>query len=460
MKFREWFIALLLGLPALALLALGPHELAQVPTGRTVVRYWAGWTGVEGVAIQKIVQRFNQSVGAEKNIWVEYCAVSNVDQRMLISTAGGDPPDVALLYDYIVAQFAEQGALLPLDDLAREFNIQQTDFKPIWWDIGVYQNRLFALPAPPYTPALFYNKRLFREAGLDPNRPPRTIAEFDDYAAKLTRRGPDGKLSQLGFTLSPAMLGWWHWPWPYFFNGRLWDGEHFTLDTVAGRAAFRWIVDNRRRMGAVGLSTSEATDKAINDSLLNFEGGAGTIEGPSNPFLCEKLAMVYQGPWLANWAMKYAPTLEFGVARFPSVDEQHKFVFASTDVFVIPHGSPHPREAMAFLAWLMRRDVMEELCQLHGKGSPFAQPGPRFYDTHPNPYIRTFDALADSPETFGYPKMPMWTQARDETLHMLETIIRGVRSPDDLVRATQQKVDVAVKEYRRMAELRRGRTAQ
>lgn len=446
MNIRGTLLVVCLGVPAVALLALGPRGQRHIPAQRTVVRYWEKWAGVEALSMQRIVDRFNQTVGAEQRIWVEYCVVSNVDQRMLIATAGGDPPDVAGLFDYIVPQYADRDALMPLDELVQEFSINADKFKPIWWQIGTYQGRLYALPSTPYTIALYYNRRLFREAGLDPDHPPQTTAELNDYATRLTRYEVDSdgrrKIVQLGFTTSPGMLGWWHWIWPNFFGGRLWDGEHFAVDTSAGHAAAGWICQRRTALG--------------NSEVLKFEGTTGAIEGAQNPFLSKRLAMVFQGPWMSNWISKYAPALDYAIARFPSATPDEHHAFASTDVFVIPAGARHPREAMVFLKYVLRQDVLEALCQAHGKVSPFRTPAPNFYATHTNPFIRLFDEMAGSPDAFGYPQMPTWAQASAELLKMHENILRGIRDPHDAVKATQQRIDTIVDEYRRMATKRRG----
>jgi multiple sugar transport system substrate-binding protein len=445
MNVRTSILLAVLGLPAVALLLFGPRGRYQVPLDRTVVRYWEKWTGIEAQTMRQIVDRFNGTLGAEQNIWVDYNAVSNVDQRMLIATAGGDPPDVAGLFDYIVPQYADQGALMPLDDLTRQFGIRAEDFKPIWWQIGTYKGHLYALPSTPYTIGLYYNRRLFREAGLDPDRPPQTTAELNDYALRLTRVetvGDDRRIVQLGFTTSPGMLGWWHWIWPNFFGGRLWNGEQFAIDTPAGHAAADWIHQRRTAIG--------------NAAMLKFEGTTGAIEGAQNPFLSERLAMVFQGPWMSNWISKYAPNLDYAVAPFPSVTRDRQDTFASTDVFVIPAGARHPREAMVFLRYALQQDVLETLCREHGKVSPFRTPGPDFYATHTNPFIRLFDQMAESPDAFGYPQMPTWAHASAELLKMHENILRGVRDPHEAVKAAQRRVDTIVDEYERMAAKRRG----
>ncbi len=441
MAVRSLILLALLGVPATGLLVFGPRGKHDVPPDRTVLRYWEKWTGVEGRAMQRIVDRFNETIGAERGIWVEYNALGDVDKRMLIATAGGDPPDLAGIADRFVPVYADQGALSPLDDQAREYGIQLDAFKPIWLDICRYEGHLYALPSTPYTIALYYNRRAFREAGLDPDRPPQTVSELNDYALRLTKTSGD-KIVQLGFTVAPAMLGWWHWVWPYFFDGELWDGEHFTLDTPATHAALNWVAQYRSAVG--------------NARTLQFEATAGAIESAQNPFLSGRLAMIFQGPWLANWARVYAPDLDYGVAPFPSVTRERQHVFASTDVFVIPRGSRHPREAMVFLAYVLRQDVMEELCAAHGKVSPYRTPGPDFFSKHPNPHIRVFDEMANSPYAFGYPKMPTFAEAWTEMLYTLENVLRGTGRTDEVVQRTQAKVDNIVAEYDRMQAERRG----
>jgi ABC-type glycerol-3-phosphate transport system substrate-binding protein len=442
MKLRSALLLAVLVLPAAGLLVFGPRGRHVVPPDRIVVRYWEKWSGVEGAAMQRLVDAFNNGLGAERGVWVDYTAISNVDQRTLIATAGGDPPDLAGLYDHVVAQFADQGALLPLDELAAEYGIDGAAFKPIWWEIGRYKGQLFALPSAPYTIALFYNRRLFREAGLDPDAPPQSIEELTDFAKRLTRYDANGRISQMGFTTSPAMLGWWHWVWPFFFGARPWDGERFSIDTPEGRAAYAWLARTRADVG-VGQA-------------LTFEASALAIESAQNPFLSGRLAMVFQGPWMATWARTYAPELDYGVARFPSAEADRQHVFASADVFVIPRGAKHPREAMLFLSYVLRQDVMEELCRAHGKVSPFRAPSSEFFANHTNPHIRTFDALAASPDVFGYPKMPTWSQASSAMLTLLDTVLRAKDSPADAVAAAQRRIDAIVQEYDAMQRLRYG----
>src|SRR3954447_24814920 len=80
--------------------------------GRVHIRYWEKWTGFEEEAMRKVVNAFN---ARQDRVFVDFLAVSQVDQKMLLATAGGNPPDVAGVWDSNVVVFADYNALRPLD---------------------------------------------------------------------------------------------------------------------------------------------------------------------------------------------------------------------------------------------------------------------------------------------------------------------------------------------------------
>lgn len=442
MNIRSLIITVLLLAPAGGLLAFGPQRGRDAaPPGRVVIRYWEKWAGVEWTPIRRIVDRYNETEGRARGIWVDLHCISNIDERMLIATAGGDPPDVAGLYDRYIPQFAARGALLDLTALAPQAGIRVDDFKPIWRDVAEFDGRLFGLPCAPYTVALFYNRKLFREAGLDPDKPPQTPAEFNECMRRLTKRDEHGDVVQLGFTAWTGMLGWWHWCWPFFFGETLWHEGKFHIDSPGGLATMEWFARQRAELGVA--------------ALLKFETSNLPIEGPDNPFLSGKLAMVMQGPWMTNWISTYMPQLDYGVTRFPSADPGRRPVLASADLLTIPATAKHKQEAMIFLEYLLRPEIQEELALAHRKLTPYRAPSAAFFAKHPNPHVRVFDALADSPDAFGVPKMPTFAEAVTVTQTMFENVLRATQSPADAVREAQEKMDAVVGQYQRTVELRR-----
>ena len=174
-----------------ALLCLLLGGCGGAPDGKVHVSYWEKWTGAEGEAMQKVVDQFNRR---QDKIVVEYLGISDLARKTLIATAGGDPPDVAGIWLANTYTFADLNALRPLDDSIRgegttpEKWAEQYD--PVYGDMGVYRGVTWAVPSTPSVAVLYWNKAMFRAAGLDPEHPPRTLAELDDMAEKLTKRDP------------------------------------------------------------------------------------------------------------------------------------------------------------------------------------------------------------------------------------------------------------------------------
>src|SRR3954470_11291940 len=104
-------VLVILLLMAGAMIAWPRKPRPVIPPGRVEVRYWEKWTGREADQMKQIVDEFNATAGKEKGIWVSYLSVTAVDQKTLLATAAGVPPDVAGVWDNQVAQFAAMGAI-------------------------------------------------------------------------------------------------------------------------------------------------------------------------------------------------------------------------------------------------------------------------------------------------------------------------------------------------------------
>src|SRR5687767_5133659 len=141
------------------LLAFGPRPQQQVPPGRVVVHYWEKWSGLDAEPMRAVVNEFNDTVGREKGIFVEYLAMATVQHKTLAATAAGVPPDVAGLWPEQVVQYSLRNACLPLDDLSRQYHISGEQYKKVFWDMCKYKGELFALPTTPAVVALHYNKK-------------------------------------------------------------------------------------------------------------------------------------------------------------------------------------------------------------------------------------------------------------------------------------------------------------
>lgn len=431
-------LALLLGMGA----ACSPRQDARTE-GRVVVEYWEKWTDFEREAMARVVEEFNRS---QNRIFVRFLSVSRVDQKMMLATAGGVPPDIAGLWDINLPSFAENNALMPLDRLAREAGLRPEDYNPVFWRLCQSRGHLWALPSTPSVVALHWNKRMFREAGLDPDRPPRTIAELEAFNDKLTRKNPDQSLAQVGHM--PQEPGWWMPDFPSWFGGPSWaGGDRLLLDAPPSREFFQWLESYPARYGG--------------PELFKLRGGFGNFASPDNPFFNGKVAMILQGVWMDNFIRKFAPEgFSYGVAPFPETTEHPEapLTIAQTDILVIPAGARHPREAMEFIAFVQQQNTMEALCMAQRKLSPLARVSEGFLRNHPHPYLREFQRLAQSPRAQPTLCLPTMKEYGNDMMIYANLVLFGRMSGESArteMLARQQKALTAKTErWKKVAAVR------
>jgi ABC-type glycerol-3-phosphate transport system substrate-binding protein len=343
---------------------------------------------------------------------------------------------------------------MPLDDFAAKAGINETTYKPVYWNACRYDGHLYALISTPASVALHYNKDAFREAGLDPDHPPQTLEEMDKDAELLEKRDDHGRLIRTGFL--PTVPGWFVNVSYFWFGGSIWDDVHhkFTLTDPRVVDSFKWIQKYSKRLGK--------------DAVNEFQSSNGNFDSPQNPFLAGTLAMTQQGPWMANYIINLNPSFEglapgekddvnalvaerrakchWAAAPFPSaVPGVKDCTYCSFDTLVIPRGAKHPKEAFEFMKYVNRQDVMEKLCNSHSKNSPLQAVSENFLQHHKNPYIDVFDGLASSPNAHGAPQIPIGPEVDAEIGVLVQkmALLDGEPEPElqDLQDRLQQKYD-------------------
>ena len=404
-------------------LALGGCGRSGTPDDqRVVIRYWEKWTGAEGEAMRAVVDDFNRG---QNRIFVEYSTVSQLERKLMLAISGGVPPDVAGIYSNQVAVYAESNALTPLDRFAAQSGVRREQYIDKFWELCNYRDHLWALPATPAANALVWNKKLFRAAGLDPEKPPRTLAELETYNDRLTRRGADGRLELVGHV--PAEPGWYSAEWGWWFGGQHWDGKAtITADSPENVAAFEWVASYPRRFGA--------------NDLLAFRSGFGNFASPQNPFFTGRVAMVLQGPWIYSFIKNYAaPDFEWGVAPFPSAlgDALPGVTMLEADLLVVPVGATHSAEGFEFIRYVNSQRPMEKLCLGQRKFTPLRECSPEFFRDHPNPYIGTFLELAKSPNAHFCPQLTTWNIYNNEMGQAFDRVWAGRATPREALGAVQ-----------------------
>lgn len=420
------------------------YPMENESSGRVILKYWEKWTGSEGQAMREIVDAFNAS---QDRYFVNYMEVggSQIDRKLVVAIAGGNPPDIAGFWNDRVADYVQNGALTPIDNRMAKAGLRVEDYLPAVMNCCRYEGHTWGLPLTPATLALFYNRKLFREAGLDPDRPPETIGELDAYAEKLTQRDPQGKILTLGF--SPDIPGWWNHLWGFWFEGSLWDADSgITVSTQSQLAALQWAQAYFKKYGVRELD--------------RFKAAAENFDSPQWPFFSEHLAMVIQGVWTSNFIGRHAPHLDWGVAPFPSASTGTGTVtFLQCDLLVIPKGCLHPDGAWEFVRFTQKPENLEKLNTLHHKFSPLTDVSAKFYREHPNPHIRLFRELATTGQIHVAPPIPRFSELQRWMIHSFNQVCKSGSDPVEVLQEAQAEVQKgynrALQQWNRVAENRR-----
>lgn len=456
---RFIFVAMLVG--AVYVLIYGPRPEPAVPVGRendVVIHYWEKWVGPEADSMQVIVDDFNNSIGKKKHIYVEMMAMSDIDQKTLVATAGGVPPDIAGLWDVDITQFGVLGALEPLEDLAAAHGITDGYYKPIYWKGCHYQGHLYGLISTPASIALIYNTKIFHEnadklraAGLDPDRAPQTIDELDRYGDVLTTFETDvtGRkhVTRAGYLPMPPEWDWYITNLPFWFGAEEWDTQtnKFTLTDPRVLQCFKWIQSFPLKLGK--------------DAVSEFSTSQGGFNSPQNSFMLGTVVMEMQGPWMANYIHYLNPAMDhdWAAAPFPSAVPGLKDVSYQTfDALCIPKGSKHKKEAFEFIAFVNRQDEMEKLCMAHCKNSPLAKVSDNFLHHHPNPYIGVFEELAWSPNAHLTMRCPVAQEVGKELIAIVQGVLDLEMDPQTALAQAQVQLQAKYDDFETRLKRRMG----
>jgi multiple sugar transport system substrate-binding protein len=170
--------------------------------------------------------------------------------RLATSFAGGSPPDLFLLNYRFYGQFAARGVLEPLEDRVEDSSaFEPGDFYPQALDAFRFEGTLTCLPQNISSLVVYYNRDLFREAGVAEPRAGWTWDGMVEKALALTRDADeDGTVDQYGLGVEPTVIRIAPFVWSN--GGELVDDEEqptrFTLDTPAAQKALQDFFDLRQ----------------------------------------------------------------------------------------------------------------------------------------------------------------------------------------------------------------------
>jgi len=131
--------------------------------------------------------------------------------KALTAVKSGEPPVMSILLSTDMFTLIDEDAIVPFDSFVKTADDQAwlRSFYPAFMENSQTGGKTWGIPFQRSTIVLYWNKEMFKEAGLDPNRPPANWKETVDYGQKLTRRDASGKVTQWGVQIPSSGFPYW-----------------------------------------------------------------------------------------------------------------------------------------------------------------------------------------------------------------------------------------------------------
>ena len=329
-------LLLLIGALAAAAAAAAGSAHRASPTKLTV---WVGWSaGHELTSFQKLIDEYNRNHPS-----VSVKVVGGIDDNKIVAAIrSGTAPDVVSSFNsYNVGNYCGSGGWIDLASLMKKDHIDANLFPSATRYYTQYNGKRCALPLLADVYGLYYNKKLFKAAGI--TRPPHTLSELAADAKKLTVRDSSGKIKVAGF--DPVVGFYENTPerWIQAYGGKWIDSKGHSL-IGADPAWAKWATWQKSLVDWYGYS-----------NLVRFQAQPIDEFTPSQAFETGKLAMNFDGEWRVAFIQHEAPKLDYGTAPMP-VDDAHPELYGSGyingTIIGIPRGGKHLDESWALVKYL------------------------------------------------------------------------------------------------------------
>ena len=408
-----------------------PGESAPTAVTTLTLRYCWGGEG-EVKAMEEVIGAWN---AANPSIQVRGISGSLQTEQIAAAVAGGAPPDMVIMCDNgAIAGFANDGVIMPLDDLLAEIGADTSNIIPGSLKWVTFEDKLYGLPFGQDTWALYYNTDAFTEVGLDPTKPPRTPDELWEYAEKLTKFNDDGSLARAGFIPddpdrnleSTSNL----------FNCQFYDpaSNQITVNSAECVAWFNWY----KRW----YDTYNQNDAMVNLVASRTGGDAGLL-------VSGQQAMGIYGEWNngAAYIPSVAPDLNYETAPIPAIDaDKYGAAFINGNAFFIPTGSVDPAAAAKFGMYLMTDEPSRTMAVQNA-----SVPQLTSLLTDPVltgiPHQQTFLDLVNHEHAWVTPMIPVYGQLKDGLASALSAVVTGGADPqatlNDLASQIQAQLDAS-----------------
>ncbi|MCF7808292.1 MAG: ABC transporter substrate-binding protein [Candidatus Marinimicrobia bacterium] len=347
MKISRWVT--LLSMSILIMVGSCGNSENEAPQSDVVtITFWHSFVSSTVPALEKLIDRFHAEHPGIR-IKAQYIPTGDaLIQKLITSVQSNTAPDISWVHADYLGDLVEAKAIYKMDrfiqgpqGLSEE---ELRDIYPALLTYASWQDTLYSMPMEATNMALLYNKQLFREAGLDPEQPPKTWEEMYDYAKKLsTDLDGDGRFDRVGmfipiFAAAGPMSGWMTWQWlPY-----LWQAGGYLVEKDQSKVLFN------SDAGVAALTLWKKIFEELNLSTFTTDYDIAFSSG--------FVGMSMDGPWALPRFNKIFSHLDWAFAPLPAGPEKQATV-AGGEYLTVFKQSAHPDEAWTFIKWIIQPQI-------------------------------------------------------------------------------------------------------
>jgi sn-glycerol 3-phosphate transport system substrate-binding protein len=291
--------------------------------------------------------------------------------------------------------------------------------------------KTWGVPFQRSTVVMYYNKELFKEAGLDPNRPPATWAELKEAATKLTKKDASGKVTQWGVQIPSSGFPYWLFQTLTTTNDAILAndaGTQVKFDDPKVIEALQYWVD----LGKAGIHPP------------------GVVEWGTTPkdFFEKKAAMIYTTTGnLTN--VKNNAKFDFGVAMIPG-NKRKGSPTGGGNFYIFKKATPVQQEAaFKFIKWVTHPERAAQWSMDTGyvavSEASYGTDTLRKYGRDFPPALVARDQLPVSVAEFSTHDNQRVTKALNDGL---QAALTGTKTPAQAMQDAQREADRLLRSYK------------
>ena len=302
-----------------------PSKGADAESNKPItIQFWNGWTGSDGDVLTELVDEFNKT--NKWGITVEMDISPSFADQFATAMAANEGPTMIL--SNAASKFSYESQIVAMDDIWDKTELKKEDFMDTYLSALTTDDGLFGLPFQISSYVVYWNKDLFKAAGLDPEAPPASYDQWTEYAKKITNA--DKHIYGSGLSYSNV-------------------GADACLMQMFGGLM---VTQKEDGTWQANITNNEGYKKYIDWFKTQFENGSNPTEADLDTmFIAGQLGMYVTGPWLM--ANLKESNVNYGLTTLIETPEGGKQAPSNTQCFMITTTATEEEKLAAyrFLEW-------------------------------------------------------------------------------------------------------------